>query len=185
MAPKYAIEIIDRTLRDLMNNDVPFGGKIVILGGDLRQLLPVLMRGTRSETLSLSIIYSNLWHHFKKYTLTQNMRALPSEINFSKFILDIGNGILNDNNDYVQLPESSLIRNGNIAKHTFGKLIKEKKFKDMSGVAILSARNADVDRINKEVVELLDSEGEHIQALTVLIIAMTMVIWLNYYYQSI
>ncbi|XP_024875804.1 uncharacterized protein LOC112457136 [Temnothorax curvispinosus] len=41
MAPRYALEIMDRTLRDIMNNDVLFGGKIVILGGDFRQLLPI------------------------------------------------------------------------------------------------------------------------------------------------
>ena len=34
MAPHYALEIMDRTLRDVMNNDLLFGGKIVILGGD-------------------------------------------------------------------------------------------------------------------------------------------------------
>ncbi|XP_070171247.1 ATP-dependent DNA helicase pif1-like [Polyergus mexicanus] len=41
MAPRYALEIMDRTLRDIMNNDFPFGGKIVLLGGDFRQLLPI------------------------------------------------------------------------------------------------------------------------------------------------
>ena len=30
MAPRYALEIIDRTLRDIMNNNLPFGGKILI-----------------------------------------------------------------------------------------------------------------------------------------------------------
>jgi len=30
MAPRYALEIMDRTLRDIMNNDLPFGGKIVL-----------------------------------------------------------------------------------------------------------------------------------------------------------
>ncbi|KMQ89261.1 atp-dependent dna helicase pif2-like protein [Lasius niger] len=45
MAPRYALDIMDRTLRDIMRNDLPFGGKIVILGGDLRQLLPIKIRG--------------------------------------------------------------------------------------------------------------------------------------------
>ncbi|XP_071581098.1 uncharacterized protein, partial [Temnothorax nylanderi] len=44
MAPRYALDIIDRTLRDIMSNDLPFGGKIVILGGDFRQLLPIKIR---------------------------------------------------------------------------------------------------------------------------------------------
>ena len=40
MPPKYSLEIMDRTLRDIMNNNLPFGGKIVVLRGDVRQLLP-------------------------------------------------------------------------------------------------------------------------------------------------
>ena len=36
MAPYYALEIMDRILRDVMNNDLLFGDKIVILGGDFQ-----------------------------------------------------------------------------------------------------------------------------------------------------
>jgi len=41
MAPRYALEVMNCLLQDLMHNDIPFGGKIVIFGGDFRQLLPV------------------------------------------------------------------------------------------------------------------------------------------------
>ena len=64
MAPRYALEVADRTLRDMMNNNKPFGGKVIVLGGDFRQLLSVKVRGTRTETVSLSIKYSELWRHF-------------------------------------------------------------------------------------------------------------------------
>ena len=53
MAPRYALDIMDRTLRDVMNNNLLFGGKIVILGGYFRQLIPVLPRGIRSEIINL------------------------------------------------------------------------------------------------------------------------------------
>ena len=55
MAPRYVLEIMDKTLEDIMSNDLLFGGKIVILGGDFRQLLPILPRSIRSETINLSI----------------------------------------------------------------------------------------------------------------------------------
>jgi len=58
MAPQYSLEIMDRTLRDIMNNDLPFGGKIVLLGDDFRQLLPIKVHGTRSEIVNLSIKFS-------------------------------------------------------------------------------------------------------------------------------
>ena len=53
MAPRYALEIIDRTLKDIMSNDSLFGGKIVILGGDFRQLLPILPRSIGREVINL------------------------------------------------------------------------------------------------------------------------------------
>ena len=31
MAPRYALELIDRSLRDFMNVNVSFGGKIMLL----------------------------------------------------------------------------------------------------------------------------------------------------------
>jgi len=46
MAPQYVIEIMNRTLRDIMNNDLPFGGKIIVLDGDFRQLLPIKTHST-------------------------------------------------------------------------------------------------------------------------------------------
>ncbi|EZA50914.1 hypothetical protein X777_10741 [Ooceraea biroi] len=87
MAPRYALEFMDRTLRDIMNNELPFGGKIIILGGDFRQLLPIMIHGTRCEIVNLSI---------------------------------------------------------------------------KAKCAILSARNADVDEINKRVIDLLDISEERI-----------------------
>ena len=61
MAPRYAMEVMDRTLRDVMNNDLLFGGKIVVLGGDFRQLLPIKVHGTRCEIVDLSINHSIIW----------------------------------------------------------------------------------------------------------------------------
>jgi len=163
MAPRYALEIMDRTLRDIMNNDLPFGGKIVILGGDFRQLLPIKVRGTRSEIVNLSIKFSPIWKHFVNYSLIQNMRVLPEEIEFAKFLLDMGDGILNDSNDNIQIPECCIAPiNVDIVEDIYGDLIRKKEFDKITKCAILSARNIDVDEINKKVVELLDITGERI-----------------------
>ena len=42
MAHRYLLEALDRTLRDITQHDQPFGGKVVVLGGDFRQTLPVI-----------------------------------------------------------------------------------------------------------------------------------------------
>jgi hypothetical protein len=53
---------------------VPFDGKVVGLGGDLRQTLPVIQGGSRSEIVDSAIINSSLWSHVVVLHLTINMR---------------------------------------------------------------------------------------------------------------
>lgn len=48
MSPKFALHAVDRFLRGLMHNaGAPMGGKVVVIGGDFRQVLPVIPRGNR------------------------------------------------------------------------------------------------------------------------------------------
>src|SRR5207248_7058449 len=65
MLPKYGLQNMDQLLRSITNPNLPFGGKILVAGGDFRQCLPVQLRSNHSETLDLSIIKSHLWKHFK------------------------------------------------------------------------------------------------------------------------
>jgi ATP-dependent DNA helicase PIF1 len=52
MTNKTSFEALDRTLWELLsmdspqNKNKPFGGKVVVLGGDFRQILPVIEGGT-------------------------------------------------------------------------------------------------------------------------------------------
>jgi ATP-dependent DNA helicase PIF1 len=39
MCDRFALEAFDRSMRNLMRNDKPFGGKVLLLGGDFRQTL--------------------------------------------------------------------------------------------------------------------------------------------------
>ena len=47
MTHKHVAECIDRTLRDICSCDFPFGGKVMVFGGDFRQILPVIKREQR------------------------------------------------------------------------------------------------------------------------------------------
>lgn len=49
MVNRQAIKALDRTLQDVTGYNELFGGKIVVFGGDFRQVLPVVRRGTRAE----------------------------------------------------------------------------------------------------------------------------------------
>ncbi|RIA04643.1 hypothetical protein BRARA_K01104, partial [Brassica rapa] len=61
MTHKHAFEALDKSLRDIMSKKIPaardrtFGGKTVLLGGDFRQILPVIPQGNRADTVLASI----------------------------------------------------------------------------------------------------------------------------------
>ncbi|XP_074304956.1 uncharacterized protein LOC141639812 [Silene latifolia] len=46
MAKRQSIEYFEKTLRDVCSNTEMFGGKIVIFGGDFRQVLPIIPKST-------------------------------------------------------------------------------------------------------------------------------------------
>ena len=46
---KFNFEALDKSLKDIMHNDRPFGGKVIIFCGDFRQILPVVPRCNRSN----------------------------------------------------------------------------------------------------------------------------------------
>ena len=75
MSKKAAIEALDDLLRDLMNSEEVFGGKVVVFGGDFRQTLPVVRKGTKAEMINACLINSPLWHKLEKLQLIENMRA--------------------------------------------------------------------------------------------------------------
>ena len=70
----FALEALDRTLQDIRHNDNPFGGLVVVLGGDFRQTLPVVKRASRAAIVESSIKRSHLWENVTSFTLSQNMR---------------------------------------------------------------------------------------------------------------
>ncbi len=69
------LDLLDRFLRVLMQQDMWMGGKLVILMHDFRQILPVVPGGNRASIVSTSVLSSDAWPHFKSLHLTQNMRV--------------------------------------------------------------------------------------------------------------
>ncbi|XP_027109519.2 uncharacterized protein [Coffea arabica] len=161
MSKKAAIEALDDLLRDLMNSKEVFGGKVVVLGGDFRQTLPVVRKGTKAEMINACLINSPLWHKLEKLQLTENMRA-KLDPSFTQFLLKIGDGTQEtDENDIVKLP-SSIIVNYNNETDAIEKLINivYPEFKDPSkklhcsqNRAILTTKNNFVDEINDQLIE--------------------------------
>uniref|UniRef100_A0ABD2WRA4 ATP-dependent DNA helicase n=1 Tax=Trichogramma kaykai TaxID=54128 RepID=A0ABD2WRA4_9HYME len=80
------------------------------------------------------------------------MRVLPNEIDFANYLLLVGDGEINDDNDNITLPRKCIVeQNVDVVQNIFGKLISEKKFEELSQCAILAARNIDVDFLNQQI----------------------------------
>ncbi|KAL5555788.1 hypothetical protein UlMin_038024 [Ulmus minor] len=109
MINKRAIKAVDIMLQDINECDLPFGGKIIIFGGDFRQVLPIVPRATKEEVINASLVMSYLWPLFIKIQLSENMRAKFDET-FSKILLRIGDGEEKiDEDDNITLPDNIMI----------------------------------------------------------------------------
>ncbi|XP_074318422.1 uncharacterized protein LOC141655232 [Silene latifolia] len=91
MAKKENIQAVNLLLQDVCSSPVLFGGKIVVFGGDFRQVLPVLPRRTQQEAVDASIVSSEIWPSLQKFQLTENIRARALVLDF---LSKLGNGDL-------------------------------------------------------------------------------------------
>ncbi|XP_066374100.1 uncharacterized protein [Miscanthus floridulus] len=109
MTKCQAVECLDRSLQDILSSFLTFGGKVVVFGGDFRQVLPVIICGTRAQILDATLHRSYLWESIRKIRLSRNMRA-QSDPWFLDYLLRIGNGTKKTiGDDYVSLPENIVI----------------------------------------------------------------------------
>ncbi|XP_042964622.1 uncharacterized protein LOC122298841 [Carya illinoinensis] len=90
MSRKQHIEVLDKMLRDINDSELTFSEKVVVFGGDFRQVLPVVHKGTRQEHVDASLVSSYLWPTLIKFHLTENMRARLDPV-FSEYVLELGN----------------------------------------------------------------------------------------------
>ncbi|GAU27991.1 hypothetical protein TSUD_373870 [Trifolium subterraneum] len=147
MMHSHCFEAVDRTLNDIMKERrFPFGGKVIVLGGDFRQILPVIPKGTRHDIVQ------------SRY---------PKKKEFSDWILGIGDGRIGDADDEritVQIPRDLLIHgSGNpladIANSIYPDLLDHVQdplyFRDR---AILAPKNSIVDTINDYILDLIPGD---------------------------
>jgi hypothetical protein len=158
MQHKYAADAVDRNLRDLLGNNVPFGGITVVFGGDFRQTLPVIPRGVRQQIIASTLCRGKLWKDIEVHYLHQNMRLerSPESVQHAKWLLDIGAGNNLDGSETVQLPEEMCLND-----KTVESLINsvypgighgDKSAEYFLDRTILACRNDEVDDINEAVL---------------------------------
>ena len=133
MVSKHLIETVDRTFRDILKSDVPFGGRLVVFGGDFRQVLPVIPKASRSMIVTQCLNRANFWPVVKVFKLEINMRvqeALASDDTslaatlqyFADFLLKVGEGRIptvtfpptNIPSDFISIPLSMHLPGDNV-----------------------------------------------------------------------
>ncbi|KAG3173097.1 hypothetical protein C6341_g10140 [Phytophthora cactorum] len=180
MAHRHAFEAVDRSLRDLMDNDdEPFGGKVFVLSGDFRQILPVVVRGTPAQTIDACLKSSKLWPKFQQLHLWENMRVMSAQnestatelAEFSEFLLQIPKDMLIENpvEELSDDGEDEDIRPGAIPRG-LTRMVDE-MYADINNPeiandeyfanrTILTTTNAVVQRINEVVAQRLEGVSQ-------------------------
>ncbi|UYV62947.1 hypothetical protein LAZ67_2002586, partial [Cordylochernes scorpioides] len=166
MASNHALNTIDRLLRKVMTEDkkypnqIPFGGKVLIVGGDFRQCLPVIPHGMRAQIVQSCLKYSQTWSHFEHLPLVRNVRA-RSDPEYTEWLLKLGNGSLPTFDDLgadlIEIPQE-LICKDDIVREIFGDTITPELIETMSQRAILCPKNDNIHKMNDQVMDLIVSE---------------------------
>ena len=93
-APLAAIEAVDALYKDITGiRDQPFGGKVTILGGDFRQIPPVIRRINPETMRSYTLHGASFWNapSVVKVSLSSNRRA-AGDAEYASFLLELGDG---------------------------------------------------------------------------------------------
>ncbi|PIC25998.1 hypothetical protein B9Z55_018713 [Caenorhabditis nigoni] len=157
MIPKHALQTNDEVLREVTWVNKPFGGKIVILGGDFRQVLPVVRRGSKPNQIDICLKNCEIWNHFQVCHLKSNMRVMSGDKDWIDFLLRVGNGTANDIDEQINL-DAECMRQNDIVSKVFG--LKLQSDIDLSEKAILAPKNVDVDRMNEKVLQRMEGNGK-------------------------
>uniref|UniRef100_A0A183CL30 ATP-dependent DNA helicase n=1 Tax=Globodera pallida TaxID=36090 RepID=A0A183CL30_GLOPA len=173
MLSNKVLRYIDRVLRDVCAENKPFGGKVIVLGGDWKQLTPVVEHGTREDQVQESIKIDPLFvDNFKQLSLTVNMRTAPAQEALRQWLLQIGNGFHQaasgdqQGHKAKQLPIPKELVSANLTEiidfcfpaamfedpKSHGKIIKNN--------AILCPTNIDVQVINDAAMEKVAGAAE-------------------------
>ncbi|XP_014678518.1 PREDICTED: uncharacterized protein LOC106818314 [Priapulus caudatus] len=170
MGHRHLLEALDRTLRDITSQDLPFGGKVMVLAGDFRQVLPVIKRGSRAQIVDASLKRSKLWSHFTLFNLTENMRVLQSgddkELKeFDAWLLQLGNGHIDYiRDDTMVLPPHMCMTIDDTSRNSLNRSImmavswvfpdlhdRKNDYEWIAQRAILAPKNSAVDTINEHI----------------------------------
>ncbi|GBN44174.1 hypothetical protein AVEN_209054-1 [Araneus ventricosus] len=94
MTHVHAFIAVERLLQDLTNCSLPFGGKVILPGGDFKQLLPVVLKSSRSLTVASCLKKHNLCSKFIKHNYARGAKRSSYSRCNNDASIDINNQVL-------------------------------------------------------------------------------------------
>ena len=156
---RHHLELLDKLLKDLLKSDLPFAGKTVVLGGDFRQTLPIVPKGTGSQQVAASIRMSPLWDHFETLLLTDNMRARDCPA-WAEWLLKVGDGLLGE--DISLDPRINVaLTVQDLIDSTFGSVLDADTLPLTRNNVILSSTNLTTLALNEHILKMIRSDNDY------------------------
>ncbi|CAN0089614.1 unnamed protein product [Laminaria digitata] len=165
MSSKYAPEALDLTLRDLMNNDLPFGGKTIVFSGDWRQCGPIVKFSTAADVVEQEFLPSHLWKHVQRFCLTKSMKV-RGDIPYAQTVLAVGEGDISPitfSDGSTVIPLKHTTKNPDGSEHTC-QIHGTNDFEDLIQ-AVYPDLLQHIDQINDFVLDMLPGETQHEKSL--------------------
>ena len=162
---RYAIETLDRTLRDLRDRNEPFGGITLLMGGDFQQTLPVIPKGSRKQILDATLTRSYLWNDIFVIHLHRNMRLRndPEAEKFAEWLLEIGHGRNSDEDNEVAIPQDMCSNNIEALTNFVYPNLESTPPPPPNyflNRMILAPRNSDVDTVNETLLDRMSGDAK-------------------------
>jgi len=79
MMNRLTFEAVNRHLKDICDNENAFGDKLVVLGGDFRQILLVVAHSSRESFVAATAHRESSWNDCRVMHLCINMRLRTSD----------------------------------------------------------------------------------------------------------
>ncbi|KAJ8976679.1 hypothetical protein NQ317_004763 [Molorchus minor] len=160
MVTRAIFSIINRALKDICNDNRPFANKVIVVGGDFRQTLPIVINGNRASIVNECVKHSLQVLNFGQYNLLRNVRVDPNQQQFSDWLLNLGNDTLpifraTNYGNIIQIPPQCVADSKNaLLDFCLGNL----NFDEIRNRAILTPLNVTCDEINNDVIHRLPGE---------------------------
>jgi ATP-dependent DNA helicase PIF1 len=180
MMHRHVFEAVNRSLQDIMAvinptfKFLPFGSLVVVFGGDFRQILHVVPRGTRGDVVATALNRSSIWQHVRVLKLHTNMRVqrllaqggahaqadVTRQHAFADYLQRVGEGAERVypyvGEDSILIPHDMCCNGPTVAdliEEVYGALSSIVEYAARSAYiierAILTPLNEDVDALNK------------------------------------